>query len=56
MIHTCGLYEDATGEEKIRIEHSLSIGAGCCSSLNSYRLPILQKLDSDSSPHSSTTY
>lgn len=41
--HWCGLVEDAQGEEKWRLQQSLSIGAGCCSSLNSTRLEILRK-------------
>ena len=39
----CGLYLDAAGKQKTHIKNELSIGIGCCSSLNSDRLTILRK-------------
>jgi len=40
--HMCGLILDADDEEKKRLMASLSIGQGCCSSLNSWRREPLQ--------------
>lgn len=43
--YVCGEYVNApTPERRKEIERELAIGAGCCSSLNSDRIPILRKL------------
>lgn len=41
--YVCGIYEDAEGEEKAKIGKSLHIGAGCCSAMNSDRIPVLKR-------------
>jgi hypothetical protein len=40
----CGEVLSATPEERDKIVSELHIGAGCCSSLNSDRVPILRRL------------
>ena len=55
-LYRCGLVEDATGEEQLRLDESLSIGAGCCAALNTDRVPIIRKLVSGLSlPFSSSS-
>lgn len=49
--YVCGEYVNApTPEERERIKRELAIGAGCCSSLNSDRIPILAKLAAQGIP------
>ena len=54
-VYRCGLVEDAEGNEKERLMESLAIGAGCCSALNTDRVPILRRLVRGSSLPFSTT-
>ena len=42
--HWCGLVLKAEGEEETRLKRSLDIGFGCCSTLNTDRIPGLIEL------------
>ena len=50
--HWCGEVQQAPSSQKAALIDELSIGAGCCSALNSDRQTMLQRRSSSSSPSS----